>query len=73
MIQFDKVYNLVAEENEELPYLLRHGSSVVTLKGAEEVLGVPFETDKGEVDKDFLYQRLEANLEWMMGVKCGHS
>ena len=69
MIRFDEVYNLVAEENEELPTIYCDMDMVLCnfLKGAEEVLGVPFpRADKREKwikissTKDFW-----ANLEWI--------
>tara|TARA_Y100001937_G_scaffold20862_1_gene29265 strand:- start:317 stop:847 length:531 start_codon:yes stop_codon:yes gene_type:complete len=42
--QFDELYNLVAEKNEELPTIYCDMDMVLCdfLKGAEEVLGVPF-------------------------------
>ena len=44
MKQFDELYNLVAEKNEELPTIYCDMDMVLCdfLKGAEEVLGVPF-------------------------------
>ena len=73
MKQFHEVYNLVAEENEELPTIYCDMDMVLCdfLKGSEEVLGVPFpKADKREKwikissTKDFW-----ANLEWMMGAQ----
>ena len=73
MKRFDEVYNLVAEKNEELPTIYCDMDMVLCnfLKGAEEVLGVPFpQADKREKwikissTKDFW-----ANLEWMMGAQ----
>ena len=73
MKQFHEVYNLVAEENEELPTIYCDMDMVLCdfLKGSEEVLGVPFpKADKREKwikissTKDFW-----ANLEWMGGAQ----
>ena len=73
MKQFDELYNLVAEKNEELPTIYCDMDMVLCnfLKGAEEVLGVPFpRADKREKwIKISSTKAFWVNLEWMMGAQ----
>ena len=79
MKQFDELYNLVAEKNEELPTIYCDMDMVFCdfLKGAEEVLGVPFPQYPDKKEK---WKKISSTpnfwekLNWMLELKgCGIS